>query len=159
MSYAGLQTLVSAVATNAGVNPGAHAQTAYTAIGTLEAARRAGPPRVTWVPVEETAAAPTRDESLLSKTAFVRQVRCDVRILGQDYAQAEIELHAFLGALSRTQPLVVRPLGGPHNPETLTGANRYEIVYGVEVDIPVYHETYTAGLVTGTAHVETVTDP
>lgn len=159
MALTSLSTLAAAVAAAAGVNPAAHPQTAYTVVGGLEAGRKAGAPRITWVPVSEDIEPPNRDETALSKTAFTRKVECAVVIVGQDYDQAELDLHAFLGGLSRTQPLVALPTTAEHSEQSLTGALRHEISVLVTVDIPVFRETYTAGLVTGTVHTDTVTDP
>lgn len=156
MALTSLSTLAAAVAAAAGVNPAAHPQTAYTVVGGLEAGRKAGPPRVTWVPVSEEIGAPQRDESTLSKTAFTRKVECAVVILGQDYDQAELELHALLGGLSRTQPLVALPTTAEHSEQTLTGALRHEIALRVVVDIPVFREVYTEGEISSVAHTETL---
>ena len=159
MALSALSTLAAAVAANAGVNAAGRVQSAYTVVGGLEAGRKAGAPRITWVPVSEDIEPPNRDETALSKTAFTRKVECAVVIVGQDYDQAELDLHAFLGGLSRTQPLVALPTTADHSEQSLTGALRHEISLRVVVDIPVFRETYTAGLVTGTVHTETLTDP
>ena len=156
MALTSLSTLAAAVAAAAGVNPAAHPQTAYTVVGGLEAGRKAGPPRVTWVPVSEGVGAPPRDESALSKTAFTRKVECAVVIPGQDYDQAELELHALLGGLSRTQPLVALPTTAEHSEQTLTGALRHEIALRAVVDIPVFREVYTEGEISSIAHTETL---
>ena len=156
MALTSLSTLAAAVAAAAGVNPAAHPQTAYTVVGGLEAGRKAGPPRGSWRPVAEEIGAPQRAESTLSKTAFTRKVECAVVILGQDYDQAELELHALLGGLSRTQPLVALPTTAEHSEQTLTGALRHEIALRVVVDIPVFREVYTEGEISSIAHTETL---
>jgi hypothetical protein len=157
--YTRLSAVVSAIAADAGQNSETAPQTSITTIGQIEAARRLGPPRVTWVVGGGPVTDPEQDETELSKIGYQRNPACRVAFLGSSYDQAEGLLYDFLAAVRRTQQSTVVPGDEAVTPETITGANRYEISLEVLVKLPVPFETYTAADVDAAAQTGTVTNP
>lgn len=158
-TYTRLGAVVSAIAANAGQNAATAPQTAITAIGEIELARREGPPRVVWIIGGGPITDPDQDESELSKIGYQRNPRCSVSFLGSTYDQAEGLLHDFLAALRRTQQNTVVPGEEVSTPETLAGAARHIITIDLTAKIPVPFETYTAAEVLYGTQTGTVVNP
>lgn len=146
-SYARLSDLVSAVAAAAGENSEVAPQTDFTVIGALEKGKREVP-RVAWVPRGGPIDPAEDDEDTMSKSAYVRRLRCEVTFTNTSYETAETLMHDFLGGLARTQPKAAVTGEERHAEETLTGTNRYQITIEVVVLIPVLFEVYTPATVT-----------
>lgn len=159
MAYSSLTALATAIAADAGENSATAPQTAFTVIGALERGRREGPPRVMWVPGDGELEPPEQDEDETSKIGYEHQVSCTIHFLGSSYDQAETLLKHWLAALQRTQgDKCALPGRTAYRDETLTGTNRHEIALTCVVKLPYAFETYTRGLVTGTAQTGTITE-
>jgi len=124
-------------------------QSAFTSVGSIDAAKREGPPRVTWIPGGGEITDPDQDESEYSKIAFQRNPVCSVTFLGGTYDQAEALYTEWLGALYRSQSITVRPGREEYGGENATNAQRHWITVEVTLQIPVPFEVYTAADVQG----------
>lgn len=156
--YGTLQDIVSAIAEEADQD-GMQADTVtpITAIGGLERARKVGPPRVVWVPRSATWVPAQEQQSEEYDVCAERVLTCDVYLLGADYAAAETLAHAFGRAVFRSETRKAARVTEEEHPDPgLTGAERYEIRLGVEVDIPVRYRDYVSVEVEATAQTGTV---
>ena len=159
-SYTSLSALVAAIAADAGVNSTSSPQTDFTFIGSIEGARREGPPRIVWIPGDEVIADADQDEDEESKTACQRRLTCEVRFLATDFDACSLLISHWIAAVFRTQtPRTCRPIKGSHAQQAVSGSSRWEATYQVEVDIPVIFETYVSSEVLIASHTGTVTDP
>ncbi|RTL09250.1 MAG: hypothetical protein EKK62_03155 [Acidimicrobiia bacterium] len=158
-TYTRLSAIVSAIAADAGQNSATAPQTAFTAIGTVEAARREGPPRVVWVMGGGDITDPDQDESELSKIGYERQPECTVLFVGATYDAAENLMLDFLAAVRRTQQGTVIPTREEPTSETITGANRVGITVTLTVKLPVPFDMYTAADVDTASQTTTVNNP
>lgn len=147
-----IDTIAAAVATDA-------SQSAVTFVGDLEHGRRAGGPRIVWVPRGGSVESADQDEDDTSKSCNTLVERCDVHFLHSSRENARTLFTDFLAALFRTQTRwSAKPGDYDHSTETLTGKNRHEIRLTVTVDIPVTFEEYTAAEVDAVAQTTTVTN-
>lgn len=158
-AYTSLSALVAAIAADAGVNSTTSPQTDFTAIGSIEGARREGPPRVVWIPGDETVVAADQDEDEESKTCAQRRLSCEVRFLGTDFDACSLLISHWIAAVFRTQTTrTCRPIKGTHAQQAVSGSSRWEASYQVEVDIPVLFETYTISAPEIATHTGTIND-
>ena len=150
--YGTLQDIVDAVATEAG-------QSAYTAVGALARVRREGPPRVIWVPRSGSHEPAAEQQGNDRDVCVERRLESDVYFVGVDYAAAETLLHAFTGALFRSETrIAARTVEEEHDPQGLTDASRYEIRLRVQTDIPVAYRTRTSVTVQAASQTGTITE-
>ena len=142
-AFTRLTPLVNAIAADAGTNSGDRPQTAFTSIGDIQAARRAGPPDIVWQ-VEGGPWEPAeQDEGETSRSCDQRRLLCTVAFLATDFDAADRLVADFGAAVSRTQTRrSVRVLKEEHARQAVAGSSRYEIRLSVEVDLSVLFETY-----------------
>lgn len=159
-SYTSLSALVAAIAADAGENSTSAPQADFTFIGSIEGARREGPPRIVWIPGDEVIAAADQDEDEESKTCAQRRLTCEVRFLATDFDACSLLISHWIAAVFRTQtPRTCRPIKGSHVQQAVSGSSRWEATYQVEVDIPVIFETYTMSAPEIASHTGTIADP
>ena len=119
-----------------------------TLVGAEALSREGKPPRIVWVPRDDTFMAPQERGATLQRSLHTRRIAADVHLWGADMTATETMLEDFVNALRAVVGPNYELLGGQWLGQTLTARGR-TYVLGLAVKTPLPEAAPTRVTVTG----------